>query len=173
MVQYYLLAGDVQRLHRLRWVMETSMLKTLASKHRSSVTKMAARFKAKISTPYGLRTCFEATLARDSRRELVARFGGIPLKRQKMAELTDRLAGPVYPHKELIRRLLANRCELCERPGEVEVHHVKSLSHLQRAGEPSPVWVKLMAERRRKALVVCGSCHDRIHGAKPKIARTQ
>ncbi|MFC0101002.1 group II intron reverse transcriptase/maturase [Micromonospora marina] len=29
-VQYYLLAGDVFRLHRLRWVMETSMLKTLA-----------------------------------------------------------------------------------------------------------------------------------------------
>jgi hypothetical protein len=31
-VQYYLLAGDVFRLHRLRWVMETSMLKTLATK---------------------------------------------------------------------------------------------------------------------------------------------
>ena len=42
-VQYYLLAGDVQRLHRLRWVMETSMLKTLARKHRSSVSKMAAK----------------------------------------------------------------------------------------------------------------------------------
>ena len=41
-VQYYLLAGDVYRLHRLRWVMETSMLKTLAGKHRSSVSKMAA-----------------------------------------------------------------------------------------------------------------------------------
>ena len=32
-VQYYLLASDVFRLHRLRWIMETSMLKTLASKH--------------------------------------------------------------------------------------------------------------------------------------------
>jgi MFS family permease len=61
-VQYYLLASDVQRLHRLRWVMETSMLKTLARKHRSSVTKMAARFKAKITTPHGPRTCFEASL---------------------------------------------------------------------------------------------------------------
>jgi group II intron reverse transcriptase/maturase len=172
-VQYYLMASDVQRLHRLRWVMETSMLKTLARKHRSSVTKMAARFKAKIPTPHGPRTCFEATLARDSRRELVARFGGIPLKRQKTAELTDRLTGPVYPRKELIRRLMANRCELCERPGEVEVHHVKSLNELQRAGEPSPVWVKLMAERRRKTLVVCGSCHDRIHRRTPGTTRTQ
>jgi group II intron reverse transcriptase/maturase len=30
-VQYYLLAGDVFRLHRLRWVLETSMLKTLGA----------------------------------------------------------------------------------------------------------------------------------------------
>src|SRR6266545_7511480 len=45
-VQYYLLAGDVHRLHRLRWVMETSMLKTLAGKHRSSTSKMAAKHRA-------------------------------------------------------------------------------------------------------------------------------
>jgi len=63
-VQYYLLAGDVFRLHRLRWVMETSMLKTLAGKHRSSVSKMAARYKAKVQTPHGLRTRLEARIER-------------------------------------------------------------------------------------------------------------
>ena len=89
-VQYYLLAGDVFRLHRLRWVMETSMLKTLARKHRSSVTKMAARHKAKIVTPHGPRTWFEARVERAGRKPLVAWFGGIPLKRQKNAVLTDR-----------------------------------------------------------------------------------
>ena len=78
-----LLAGDVQRLHRLRWVVETSMLKTLARKHRSSVSKMATKHKAKVVTPYGPRTCFEASIVRDGRKPLVARFGGIALKRQK------------------------------------------------------------------------------------------
>src|SRR6185312_13310176 len=73
-VQYYLLAGDVFRLHRLRWVMETSMLKTLARKHRSSVTKMAARHKAKIVTPHGLRTRFEARVERAGSTPLVAWF---------------------------------------------------------------------------------------------------
>jgi group II intron reverse transcriptase/maturase len=53
LVQYYLLAGDVYRLHRLEWVMKTSMLKTLAGKHRSTVTKMATRHKVKIETPTG------------------------------------------------------------------------------------------------------------------------
>ncbi len=45
-VQYYLLAGNVARLYRLHWVMETSLLKTLADKHRSSVMKMARKHKA-------------------------------------------------------------------------------------------------------------------------------
>jgi len=79
-VQYYLLAGDAYRLHRLRWVMETSMLKTLAGKHRSSKAKMAAKHKAKIMTPHGPRTCFEARIERDGKQPLVARFGEIPLR---------------------------------------------------------------------------------------------
>ena len=46
-VNYYLLAQDVWRLGTFRWNAVTSMLKTLAAKHHSTVTKMAARHKAK------------------------------------------------------------------------------------------------------------------------------
>ena len=164
LVQYYLLAGDVFRLHRLRWVMETSMLETLACKHRASVSKIAARYKAKIDTPYGPRTCFEAKVERTGKKPLVARFGGIPLKRQKTAVLTDRLAtGPIYPNKELIRRLLAGRCELCGRTDGIQVHHIRNLAELDTHGPPPPYWAQAMAKRRRKSLVVCGDCHDSIH----------
>ena len=48
LVQYYLLAGDVRRLHRLRWVMLSSMLKTLAAKHRSTATKIAAKHQVQV-----------------------------------------------------------------------------------------------------------------------------
>jgi len=164
-VQYYLLAGDVFRLHRLRWIMETSMLKTLARKHHSSVSKMAARFKTKIDTPHGLRRCFEASVERAGRQPLVSRFGGIPLKRHKTAVLTDRIStGPVYPNKELIRRLQKGRCELCQRTDSISVHHVRSLAALATPGRPQPEWAQVMARGRRKSLVVCGDCHDRIHG---------
>jgi group II intron reverse transcriptase/maturase len=170
-VQYYLLAGDVQRLHRLRWVMETSMLKTLAAKHRSSVSKMAARFKAKIKTPHGIRTCFEASVERAGRKPLVARFGGIPLKREKRAVLDDRVStGPVYPNKELIKRLRKGRCELCKRTDSIEVHHVRALAELHRPGQPQPQWAQVMTKRRRKSLVVCGDCHDRIHHRQPALS---
>jgi group II intron reverse transcriptase/maturase len=163
-VQYYLLAGDVQRLHRLRWVMETSMLKTLARKHRSSVSKMAAKHKAKIGTPYGPRTCFEASIVRDGRKPLVARFGGIALKRQKTAVITDRQPHrPLYPHKQLIKRLLRGRCELCRRTDGIEVHHIHKLADLAKAGADQPAWIQQMVKRRRKTLVVCDDCHQHIH----------
>jgi group II intron reverse transcriptase/maturase len=163
-VQYYLLAGDVQRLHRLRWVMETSMLHTLARKHRSSVSTMAAKHKAKVMTPYGPRTCFEAGIARDGRSPLVARFGGIALKRQKQAVIIDRQPHrPLYPHKQLIGRLLKGRCEICASTDTIEVHHVRKLADLATAVAAQPAWAKTMANRRRKTLIVCDACHAHIH----------
>nr|WTB28674.1 reverse transcriptase domain-containing protein [Streptomyces sp. NBC_00830] len=162
-VQYYLLASDVRRLHRLRWVSLTSMLKTLASKHRSTVTKIAAKHKATIHTPHGPRTCFEASVERGKgSRPLVARFGGIPLRRNKSAAIDDRLPERIiYPRRELVTRLRTGRCELCESTGGVEVHHVRKLSELK-TSEPAH-WATVMTKKRRKTLVVCADCHGLIH----------
>lgn len=172
-VQYYLLAGDVFRLARLQWVMETSMLMTLANKHRSSVSKMARKYAATIETPNGPRKCFEACVERTGRKPLVGRFGGIPLRRNKKTVITDRRLAPVNTkRRELVTRLLAGRCEACGRIDEVEVHHVAKLADLGRSGTRPP-WADLMAARHRKTLVVCGSCHADIHGKKPVPALTE
>jgi hypothetical protein len=93
-VQYYLLANDVWRLNRLCWDAQTSMLKTLAAKHQSSVVTMAARHRAKIATPYGPRRCYEAKVERAGKQPLVSRFGGIPLVRNKKAVIVDRTPHP-------------------------------------------------------------------------------
>ncbi|MDX2939724.1 reverse transcriptase domain-containing protein [Streptomyces ipomoeae] len=172
-VQYYLMAGDVFRLARLQWVMETSMLMTLANKHRSSVSKMARKYAATVETPHGLRKCFEARVERTGRKPLVGRFGGIPLRQNRKTVITDRRLAPVNTkHKELVTRLLAGRCEACGRIDEVEVHHVAKLADLGRSGNRPP-WADLMAARKRKALVVCGSCHADIHGTRPVPALTE
>ncbi len=174
LVEYYLLAGDVYRLNRLEWVMKTSMLKTLACKHDSTVTKMADRYKTTIATPSGPRRCFEVSVDRAGRTPLVARFGGIPLRRKKNAVLTDRIPAPVtVRRKELITRLQAGRCELCKQTGTVDVHQVRKLADLQRPGHPQPVWDQLMAKRRRKTLVVCATCHTAIHDGQPTAETTQ
>jgi group II intron reverse transcriptase/maturase len=167
-VQYYLLAGNVHRLYRLHWAMETSLLKTLANKHRSSVSKMARKYAATIATPHGPRKCFEARIERSGRKSLVARFGGIPLRRQRHAVISDRVLVPgVVRHKELVTRLLANRCEICQSTNDVTVHHVRRLADLDRQPRPRPAWAEHMARRRRKTLVVCRSCHDTTHAERP------
>ncbi len=165
LVQYYLLAGDVWRLSRLRWVMVTSMLKTLACKHRSSVSKMAAKYAAKVETPYGPRKCFQARVEREGRPALVAQFGGIPLRRNKNAVLVDRVPTPAIParRKQLINRLLVGRCEMCGQTDGTQVHHVRRLADLNRSGTPHPAWAQQMAKRRRKTLVVCKPCHEQVH----------
>jgi len=168
-VQYYLLAQDVFRLGRLHWVMETSLLKTLAGKHRSTVGKMAAKYKAVIDTPAGPRKCLQLVIERDrGRKALVARFGGIPLRRVRAAALTDQR--PVMAsakRNELIHRLLAGRCELCEDTEGLEVHHVRKLADLNKPGRrDKPPWMELMAKRRRKTLVTCRRCHEDIHAGR-------
>jgi hypothetical protein len=163
-VSYYLCAQDVWRLGVLRWNALTSLLKTLAAKHRSTVTKMAARHKAKIETSDGLRTCFEASKHREGKKDLVARFGGIPLRQNRRAVIHDPAPAPAaYPRKELVRRLRKRECELCETGTTVTVHQVTGLRELGKPGPGQPAWAALMARMRRKTLIVCAPCHGWIH----------
>ena len=119
-VQYYLLAGDVYRLSRLHWVILTSLLKTLARKHDSTVTKMARKYAATIQTPVGPRKCMQAVVDRgEGKQPLVATFGGIPLRRRKNAVLRDRV--PVRAtsrRKQLITPALGGTVRDLRRTGE-------------------------------------------------------
>jgi group II intron reverse transcriptase/maturase len=174
-VQYYLLAQDVFRLEKLRWVMETSMLKTLAGKHKSTVTKMAHHYKTVIDTPDGKRTCFQVTVSREGKKPLISRFGGIALKRQRATVLID--LSPIMAstkRNELIHRLLADCCEICGSRTQIEVHHVRKLADLNRPDRPDkPTWVHLMAQRRRKTLVICRECHENIHAGRRTTTPTR
>lgn len=163
-VNYYLLAYDVWRLGRLRWNALTSMLKTLSAKHGSTVSKMAARHKAKVETRDGLRTCFEARKHREGKPDLVARFGGIILRQDRRAVIHDPAPARIpAPYKELVYRLRKQWCELCETGTTVTVHQITGLKQLGKPGPGQPAWAALMAKMRRKTLIVCAPCHDHIH----------
>jgi len=155
--------------------MVTSLLKTLAGKYDSSVSKMARKYGATIETPHGPRKCMQVSVDRgEGRKPLVATFGGIPLRRQKNAILWDRepVRAPAR-RKELIHRLLAGRCELCGQADKVRVHQIRKLSDLAKLGQPNqPEWMQIMARRRRKTLVVCATCHANIHHRQPAVITT-
>jgi hypothetical protein len=169
-VQYYLRACNVHRLWALHRVRRFSLAKTLADTHRSSVRKVIRKYQKVVSTPHGMCKVLEVMQPRgDKKKPLVARFGGLALRRQKGAVLHDR-PPQVYNslHSELVQRLLAEQCELCGSTVYCEVHHIRKLADLHRPGQKDkPVWMKRMAMRRRKTLVVCQKCHEDIHRERP------
>ena len=162
-VQYYQMAGNINRLNKLRTVMERSMFSTLAAKHRRPPWVMRNRYRATVQTPYGKRRCYEATRRTPSGKAFTARFGGIPLRRRKHARLTDG-AWPTRRRRQLIHRLTAGVCELCDSREGITVHHIARLADLDRyTTTAAPAWIQAMRTKRRKTLIVCARCHATIH----------
>jgi group II intron reverse transcriptase/maturase len=169
---YYRLAYNLHTLHHLRWVMEQSLTKTLAHKHKRSVQTIFDQYKATLDvagTPYqGLRV----VVPREGKPPLIATWGGIPLKWDDQADIEDQPPYQWNRRTELEQRLLAQVCEQCGATSlidRIEVHHVRALKDLKHyTGREQPLWVRIMAARRRKTLVVCRTCHMDIHYGRPK-----
>lgn len=168
-VEFYALAQNIGWLNKLRWVMEISLLKTLAGKYRTSAAEMSRRYRAVAITEAGPRSCLEVRVEREGKPPLVARFGGLLLRRKKTAVLVDRVLTRRQPERsELLQRLLANRCEICKSADDVQVHHIRKLADLEVKGRGEvAVWKRKMASRRRKTLVLCRECHAAVHAGRP------
>ena len=165
-VQYYLLAYNVHRFGRLHMVMEMSLARTLAAKHKSTAQKMRRKYKSVVETEYGPRVCLKVIKQQDNgKRPLVAYFGGIPLRRQRQVVLVDQQPQRYRTERnELIKRLEADKCEMCGSTVDIEVHHIRALRDLNVKGRrEKSKWVQLMAARKRITLVVCRTCHMDIH----------
>ena len=168
-VQYYLSAQNVAHLGKLQRVMQESLSKTLANKHKTSCRKVLRRYMGTADTEQGQRACLKVVVQRgDGKRPLIAQFGGIPLKRKRQAILVDQQPKRYWPDRvELIQRLLADECELCGSTADIHVHHIRALRDLNVKGRSQkPQWVRIMAARRRKTLVVCRTCHQDIHAGR-------
>lgn len=168
-VQYYLLAYNAHRLWRVHRVMQLSLVFTLADKHRTSASKIFRKHKATVQTAHGTLQVLEARHARGGGKEpLVARFGGIELRWHKQLILNDQPKQVYGNRSEVVQRLLAQACELCGATEPCEVHHVRKLADLSKPGQrEKPLWVRRMASRRRKTLVLCQQCHEEIHRERP------
>jgi group II intron reverse transcriptase/maturase len=170
LVEYYALAHN--RYHvakRLKWLMEQSLVKTLIVKLKMKVTQIYRRYSSTKMVSGREYKVLKVTINRgENRKPLVAYWGGIPLGRKPDAYLNDAKPLAFYNKRtELAQRLLADTCELCGSSNDVQVHHIRALKDLQKKGQraPKPHEV-VMAARRRKTLVVCLDCHNKIHQGK-------
>ena len=165
LVQYYVLAQNLSWFSKLYWIMETSLLKTLACKHRSSIKKQKAKYKTTTTSTSGKTVhCLQVVVERPGKKPLVATWGGISLAHKRKAVIEDTPYKVYGGRTELIKRLTADTCELCGSSKDIEVHHIRKLADLKTKGKSAPpVWVQIMAARQRKTLVVCRECHTAIH----------
>src|SRR5450631_2095534 len=180
-VNYYRLAYNLHTLRRLKWVMETSLTKTLAAKHQISVKAVYRKYHANLPVEGRMYKGLHVAVTREGKKPLIATWGGIPLTWDNNATIQDR------PHQlpwnnrtELEKRLLAQTCEVCEATSmtdKLEVHHIRALKDLGKYdGREKPEWVKIMAARRRKTLVLCQVCHRELHAGRPfrkKVSRSR
>ncbi len=105
LVEYYALAQNLSSLSYPHWTMETSLLKTLANKFRTTVKKTAGRLRSTWQTPSGPRHCLKVIVPREGKKPLVAVFGGLSLKRRPNATIQDQVSMPfVHSRSGLIER---------------------------------------------------------------------
>ena len=168
-VQYYILAQNLCWFSKLHWIMEGSLLKTLAFKHRSTMKKMKKKYQSETEDKRTGKTlkCLKVVVERGEKRPLIAQWGGISLVHQRHAVIVDTPYQVRGGRTELLKRLLADKCELCGSTENIEVHHVRKLADLNVKGrKEKSVWAQIMATRNRKTLLVCQKCHNKIHNGK-------
>jgi hypothetical protein len=171
LVNYYRMAYNLHTLSKLKWVMEQSLTKTLASKYKISVSTVYKKYKAELDVEGKKYKGLQVTVPREGKKPLVATWGGIPLTWDVTAPIEDEMKQYAWKRSELERRILAQTCEQCEATrmtDQIEVHHIRALKDLEKyTGREKPQWVQIMASRRRKTLVLCHTCHMDIQHGRP------
>lgn len=163
---YYCMAHDRgKKIGHLKYILETSMLKTLANKHKTSVTMEAKKHKVWLETPRGKMVAFQAHVYRTGKKPLTATFGGFSLARENKPINDKPIQWWKSSRTEILDRINADKCEYCGKETKCEVHHIRKLSELLKRKNLAG-WKKMMAMRARKTLVLCPECHDKLHAGK-------
>ena len=174
--EYYKYAEDRHVLNYLKYVMEQSLTKTLATKLKISVSKVYRKFKTTIMVQGQPYMVIQETVQTPNGPKTFT-WGGIPLKRHR-GKMDIPIRDEIRTFKwsdrsDLVTRLLKDSCEVCGSSENIEVHHIRKLKDLKnrwKGRKGKPAWVKRMIAIRRKTLVVCEKCHHDIHHNPGKFA---
>lgn len=154
---YYAIANNSSLLHSFKYIMQYSMYRTFAGKYKTSVAKIAQKYKIN----------GEFTISYLNRKLEVKTqtFYNENFKRRRPVENTQLDIKSIIYHANrtsLIDRLKAEKCEICGEQGALDMHHVRKLKNLDGKGYAD----KLMIARRRKTIALCRSCHQKTHAGK-------
>jgi len=109
--QYYLLAYNAHKLHKVKRIMGLSLVFTLTNKHKTTSRKILKKYKATIDTKDGSYKVLQVIEQRENRKPLIAYFGGIKLAYKRNATITETPTKVFTLRSQLIDRLKNNECE--------------------------------------------------------------
>jgi group II intron reverse transcriptase/maturase len=169
LVEYYKYAEDLHVLGSLKYVMEQSLMKTLAHKLKSTVSATYRKYRTTIVVDGQSYLAIQETIETEKGPKSFV-WGGIPLKRWQ-GEMTQPINDQVRTFKwsdrsDLVTRLQKGKCEICESDENIQVHHIHKLRDLKgrwKGRKEKPAWVIRMIALECKTLVVCERCHHDIH----------
>ncbi|MES2789248.1 MAG: reverse transcriptase domain-containing protein [Planctomycetota bacterium] len=164
---YYRYAHNrAKAMWRLTWVMQTSLLKTLAKKYKTSIAMEFNRLRSRTLSPEGKWvTCLRVIVPREGKRALIAVFGGIAHRREVSKPICDAPRFVYNTRSELLERLLRDECELCGSNEDCNVHRIRKIADLEQKRRTGKLrsWEVIMLTRRRKTLILCRRCHMDVH----------
>jgi group II intron reverse transcriptase/maturase len=169
LVNYYTMAHNVaSKLYSVKYHFQESLVKTIAAKHKKSTPWVYGQYRRK--SEHGVTALMvEVPNPNNPNNPLVASFGDRPIRYDSRATIRDNVARMYHGRSELVRRLLANKCELCGSSESINVHHVRKLKDVKKrykGRKEPPAWVQFMIARSRKTVVVCHRCHVEIHNGR-------
>jgi len=160
LANYYALAKDTkQKLNRLEYLSQGSLMKTLANKHQTKMPEIALKLKRGEDYAHRYQINGEVKEIR------VFRIRDLKPQPKTWEKIDQPPNTYVYTGRtEILDRMAAQICEYCGKEGGYfEVHHVRKLADLKEGKEK---WQKLMSARRRKTMVLCVECHGLLHVGK-------
>lgn len=169
LVNYYTMAHNVaSMMYPLKSVMMESLAKTIAAKHKAKTSWVYRKYK-RISEEGVNCIVVEVENPKNPEKPYTAKFGHKAIKTNQKTIIEDKALTLYKGRNELVRRLLANECELCGSTENIRVHHTRKLKDIKtryKGQNEPPQWAVFMMERNRKTIVVCHNCHVEIHAGK-------
>lgn len=155
---YYCLSENVYKLNGFGHIIQTSFMRTLAGKYKTSCAKLYR------NPNYSQRKKGKTVVGVTHKDKFYEYFDGPFNKKVKTTCVDEKTnTNKASGRTSMIKRFDAHICEFCgDTEGPFEIHHVKKLKDLKGKSD----WEKLMISRHRKTLVLCKNCHYKLHAGK-------
>lgn len=148
---YYSFVNYFSNLTRIQYILKFSAAKTLATKHKTTIAKVFAKYGKNLSIKNPL------DKKKTKKLNLITKWTTRPQRFQ----ISDKKIEPFDYHQKIrSRSKMGARCVICDSDDSVVMHHVR---HIRTIDQKVKGFDKILQMINRKQLPVCNECHVKIH----------